>query len=71
MTLSALNEELNLAAPGHWIEFHRGFLAADRVADPELGKLARSINKRHRKGEVGLAQRKHGVFDYSYYVITR
>jgi hypothetical protein len=71
VTLSQFHDELSTAAPGFWILIHRGFLAADRVADKQLYALHRSVRSLHRKGRIGLAQRRHGPFDYSYFVITR
>src|SRR5262245_55611362 len=35
--------ELSTAAPGFWVLIHRGFLAADRVADKKLYTLHRSV----------------------------
>ncbi len=71
---------LGRAAPGEMLEYHRGFLALDSVAQthrlPERQRLdlIRVARRAIWAAEHGFAhpvQRRHGTDDYSYLLIAR
>ncbi|HET6377006.1 MAG TPA: hypothetical protein VFG05_01650 [Methylocella sp.] len=71
---------LGQAAPGDIIEYHRGFLALDRMPAAqrlaerdrtELLKLARRALWAAEHDLVHLVQSRHGPDDYSYLAIAR
>jgi hypothetical protein len=71
---------LGQAGPGETIEYHRGFLALDRIPAAqrlperdcrELLKLARRALWAAEQDLVHLVQSRHGADDYSYFAVAR
>ena len=76
--LPDLERWLGGALPGEALDYHRGFLALDRVVPgsrlskedaEELDRVATAALAAAEAGRVHLLQRRHGVGDYSYHVV--
>jgi hypothetical protein len=80
LLLTTFRGWLTRAGPGDRIEYHRGFLALDRIKgmsslnDAERRKLAAVADQALALADVGklyLLQERHGNGDYSYWAVAR
>lgn len=78
LTEAELRVWLSSAAPGDWLEYHRGFLALDRALGSRLGEVDRKELDRVAERAMALAQagrghlvqRRHGAGDCSYLFVV-
>ena len=79
LSLATFRAWLARARPGEWLEYHRGFLALDRIKgmsslnDAERRKLAAVADQALAladRGKLHLLQERHGNGDYSYWAVA-
>lgn len=78
VTLAELETWLRIAMPGDQLEYHRGFLALDRVIGSRMSAdereqvdgVAARLMDLAEIGQVRLLQRRHGACDYTYIVVA-
>ena len=79
LSVAALFAWVARARPGDQIEYHRGFLALDRIKGPSLEEAERlklAAVAGHAlaladRGKLHLLQERHGNGDYSYWAVAR
>ena len=79
ISVAVLSGWLARAKPGERLEYHRGFLALDRIKGPsreeaerlKLAAVAGYALALADRGKLHLLQERHGNGDYSYWAVAR
>jgi len=80
LSLAAFRAWLTRAKPGERLQYHRGYLALDRVRGTtslkeaerrKLAGLADHASALAGQGKLHLVQERHGYGDYSYWTVAR